>query len=231
MRLDSYLVIEKKIETKSKAQDLIKRGLVLVNNKPITKNGYQVKEKDIISVYNDLIYASRAGIKLAKALDYFNINVSNLEIIDVGSSTGGFTDCVLKRGAKKVYAYDVGKNQMIEKLRNDPRVELNEGTNILKAFNLKGDLILIDVSFTSIKPIIAYLTPLNLNVIALIKPQFEVGAKNLKKGIVKDDTARLKILEEIKEFGLNLGYKKADSIESGLKGKDGNLEYFIYFQK
>ncbi len=226
MRLDVYLQRHKDI-TRTKGLELIKNGDVLVNEQVIIKPSYLVKETDEVVIINSFKYVSRAGLKLEDAITSFNLDFKDKVVIDVGSSTGGFTDCSLKYGAKLVYSYDVGTDQMDESLRNDHRIKLFENTNILSVSNLMGDIILIDVSFTSVLPIIKHLKNSAEMFVILYKPQFEVGKTNLKKGIVKDNKVvekRLKeAINEITDFGIKIvNYKKAN-----IKGKKGNQEYIL----
>lgn len=228
MRLDLYLVEKNLIESRSKAQDYIKRGLVLVDNNVITKPKYEVSNDNLIKIIENNHFVSRAGTKLFNFLIANNINLKDNIILDVGSSTGGFTDCALSLGASKVYAVDVGSNQLANSLRVDKRVELYENTNILDFEIPKVDLILIDVSFTSIKPIINCLKGNNNKIIALIKPQFELGKSH--KGVIKDKKVVNKILNDLKDYFLSLNFEILKTEISTLKGKDGNEEYFFYLK-
>lgn len=226
MRLDVYLVKEFSL-TRSRAADLIKLGSVKVNDKVILKASYKVSLNDDVKITYSLKYVSRAGNKLEDAISYFDLDFQNKSILDVGSSTGGFTDCSLQHGAKIVYAYDVGTNQMNETLKEDNRVRLFEQTNILNVDPVRVDICLIDVSFVSIKPIIKHLKDKADLFVMLFKPQFEVGKKHIKGGIVKDEKVIKKIVDEFKDYlkDLNIniiGYKKTD-----LKGKKGNQEYIF----
>lgn len=231
MRLDNYLK-EKYIEyTRSQIQDYIKRGFVLVNKEVITKTGFQVRETDEVILENFDKYASRAGYKLEAAYDKLNLNFDGLTILDCGSSTGGFTDFSLISGAKQIYAYDVGTNQMIQRLRDDHRVVLNEQTNILHIEPPKVDFVLVDVSFTSSMPILEHLKEASNNFLILIKPQFEVGAKYLSKGIVKDKKRVKTLLDEYVSYVKSIDFKVVDLFESSLPGKEGNIEYWIYLTK
>ncbi|MGI6787841.1 MAG: TlyA family RNA methyltransferase [Acholeplasmataceae bacterium] len=231
MRLDNYLKIKYDDYTRSQLQDFIKRGLVTVNEKIVTKTGYQVKNNDHVVLNEVSKYASRAAFKLEDIYHRLGLNFRNKVILDVGSSTGGFTDFSLKHGAKLVYAYDVGTNQMIDRLRNDERVILNEQTNILEVMPPKVDLVLIDVSFTSSKPILDHLKNVSNHFLILIKPQFEVGAEYLSKGIVKNKKRVNALLDEYIEFAQSLTFNIVNLLESCLPGKEGNIEYWIYLTK
>lgn len=225
MRLDQYLKENLNI-SRSKAHDLIKLSSVLVNNQIITKPAYIVKEGDVITIEETLKYASRAGMKLEDAIISFNLDFTNKTVLDIGSSTGGFTDCSLAFGAKHVYAYDVGKNQMIDRLRHHPNVTLYEETNILSVMPNVVDICLIDVSFTSIKPIITHLKDNANEFVILFKPQFEVGKQHVKKGIVKDEKIVLKALRSFQDF-LETIHIYTKDYKPVLKGKKGNQEYIF----
>lgn len=229
MRLDKFLVEYKNIKTRSKALDLIKRNLVKVNDKIISKAGYEVNEIDKIIIIDNLKYVSRAGLKLEEALIKFNINLENKIVVDVGTSTGGFSDCALKNKAKMVYGYDVGTNQLDDSLKSIKNLKVYEQTNILDVVDFHdNDIFLIDVSFTSIIPILEKLTNYKKEIICLIKPQFEVGVNNLKKGIVKNKKTAYEAVSNIKKFLKTKNYDIFDIFESSLKGKDGNQEFLAY---
>ncbi|MGI6360656.1 MAG: TlyA family RNA methyltransferase [Acholeplasmatales bacterium] len=229
MRLDNYIKENFNI-SRSRALDLIKLSSVKVNNEIVIKPSYQVKEDDVVEIIETLKYASRAGEKLEDAIINFNLDFKNKTILDVGSSTGGFTDCSLSFGAKHVYAYDVGVDQMVLRLKEDKRVTLNEGVNILSVTPEEVDICLIDVSFTSIKPIITHLKDIAKRYVLLFKPQFEVGQKHLKKGIVKDVKVVNKYVEEFKDFLKELSLNVID-YKSVLKGKKGNQEYIFVCER
>ncbi len=183
-------------------------------------------------------YVSRGGYKIAHALDHFNIDVHNKIAMDAGASTGGFTDCLLQRGAVKVYAIDVGYGQFSWKLRNDPRVVLHEKTNIryLTSETVQElmDIIVIDVSFISllkVLPAILKLLKPAGEIAALIKPQFEADRKDIKKGgVVRDESKRLEIVEHIKTEVQKMGLHVEGTTESPIKGPKGNVEYLIYIK-
>ena len=230
MRLDHYLVEQDLVKSRSQATDLIKRGLVKVNDIIQTKPGYDLKNDDFIEMVENSRFVSRAGEKLFKALLDFRVDLHDKIVIDIGSSTGGFTDCALQEGAKEVYAYDVGKNQMDETLKLDPRIHLFEETNILDVELPQADLILIDVSFTSIKPIFKHIEGFLGEVIALIKPQFEAGPIHFKKGVLKDQKMHQKILYDVLSEVVELGFSPRNIVKSELKGKQGNQEYLLYIK-
>lgn len=239
VRLDRLLVANGLVESREKARALILEGKVLVNDIKVDKAGTPVDPDASLNVLQKIPYVSRGGLKLETALRSFNIDVDDKIAMDVGASTGGFTDCLLQHGAKKVYAVDVGYGQLAWKLRNNPRVILLEKTNIRylrkNAVASEIDIATIDVSFISLLKVIPkvseFLAP-HGEIVALIKPQFEVTRKDVRKGgVVKDEAKRLeviyKITKEVKDMGLEVkGVKK-----SPLIGPKGNIEYFIYLKK
>ncbi len=236
MRLDNFLVLNKNIESRNKANILIKEGNVLVNNKKILKPSFDVDDSDEIEIIKELSYVSRGGLKLEGAIKVFNLDFRDKVILDIGSSTGGFTDCALKHGAKLVYAVDVGKNQLHPTLKNDKRVISYEETNIrdITSFSLKLDYVVMDVSFVSIEyllPSISRFMNEAYASIILIKPQFEVGKMHLKNGIVKDKNLYKKILEniinELSKYDLGI----MDLKLSPIKGGSGNTEFLSLIKK
>ncbi|MFA5692222.1 MAG: TlyA family RNA methyltransferase [Acholeplasmataceae bacterium] len=228
MRLDKYLNEKYPEYTRSKHQDLIKRGHVLVNGKTILKTGHRINQDDKIEINKEVIYKSRAADKLKYALNLFNISLLNKIVIDVGASTGGFTDLSLKEGAKLVYAYDVGTNQMDESLLTNPKVKSFEKTNILSVIIPNNDICLVDVSFTSVIPILNYLKNKTNEVLFLLKPQFEVTKGDLKKGILKDLKKHDLVLKKIISYIDEINYQIKGFTKSPILGKDGNIEYIFY---
>jgi len=236
-RLDLLLLKNNLADSRHKAQGLILSGVVKVNGVIISKAGSLFDEDCKIEItQNSCPFVSRGGLKLQGALDSFKIDVKNLNCLDIGSSTGGFTDCLLQNGASKVIALDVGKNLLDEKIKNDERVYTIERFN---ARNLEKDVlpfevdfIVIDVSFISLKIILKRVKEVlkNAKVLALIKPQFEAGRKNVKKGIVKDENVKFEVLSGIKEFAKTIGYKVEGIEKSPIKGAKGNEEFFIYLK-
>ena len=215
MRLDQYLVINNYFESRNKAQMAIENNSIMVNDKVISKSNYNVLDTDIIKVLdNTLKYVSRAGLKLEHAIKEFNLDFTNKVILDIGSSTGGFSDCSIQNGAKLVYAVDVGTNQLHESLRNNPKIKSYENTNILDfdISNLeKIDFIVMDVSFVSIEYLLPKLNEFindNNQFICLIKPQFEVGKMKMKNGVVKDKSIHIQVINNVKEelnkYGLDI---------------------------
>lgn len=240
IRLDIYLFNKQLVPSRSKAAQLITSGHVLVNNKTILKPSYEVNEIDDIKIIaNEVLkYVSRGGLKLEKALDFFNVDVNGLITCDIGASTGGFTDCLLKHGAKKVYAIDVGTRQLDESLLNNHQVISYENTNFKEVskslFAEDIDLFVCDVSFISIKIILEKLKQIqdDFTIIILYKPQFEVGKNNLNhKGVVKNNKILEKSLNEFKEYlkSQDIGLLKATF--SPIKGqKEGNIEFLFYLK-
>lgn len=234
MRLDLFLFKEGLAESRSRARELIERGLVRVEGRVVNKPSYSVVDEKV-EVLESLKYVSRAGEKLEAALDRFGIDVQGKLCLDVGSSTGGFTQCLLERGAGFVYALDVGKNQLHPSLREDERVKLFEETDIRDfKVDILFDFVAVDVSFISLKlvlPKVYRLLKDGGELIALFKPQFEVGKGNTKKGIVKDRKLVERVKGELIGFANSLGFCFMGSLESPIKGKKGNLEHLLYFVK
>lgn len=226
MRLDIYLVNNYNY-SRSRAIDLIKLGSVKVNGKVVLKPAKQILITDVVAISDKIKYASRAGLKLEEAIKYFKLNFNDKTILDVGSSTGGFTEVSLKNGAKRVYAYDVGKNQMVLKLKSDERVYLFEQTNILKANPKRVDICLIDVSFVSIRPIIKHLKGKADLFIMLFKPQFETERKIVHGGVIKSEEVLTKLKESFKEFLKEEQISLRGELKLSLKGKKGNQEYIF----
>lgn len=235
MRLDQELVFRKIYPTRAKAVAAIKAGLVSVNGHLAGKASMSVVESDVI-VGGDLPYSSgRGSLKLEKALDYFGISVKSLVCLDVGSSTGGFTEVLLRRGAEKVIAVDVGTDQMIPELRDNPKVSLFENTDIrkLKPF-VKVDLIVVDVSFISLTNIAENLAAWGAKkIVVLIKPQFEVAREIAAKchGVIKSETDRQNAIEKVQKCFSDLGFACGEVIESPILGGSGNVEFLACFEK
>lgn len=239
-RLDVILVKKGFFQTRQFAQTAIMKGLVFVNNKKNIKPGTFIEPSSQIEVLPDnQTYVSRGGIKLEKALNDFNICVSDRVCLDIGASTGGFTDCLLQKGAKLVYAIDVGYGQIAGKFRTDCRVICIEKTNIryltpdilYKNNTPLATLAVIDVSFISILKVLIPILCLLDNkgeIITLVKPQFEAGQKYVKKGIVRSDEIRLDVLNNLSTSIENMGFKIINTIESPIKGRKGNKEFFLH---
>lgn len=233
-RLDKELVERNLVDSRTKAQELIEKKLVTCNGKIIDKASYKVSSEDIIKIIeNDCFkYVSRGGFKLEKAILNFSLDLKNKNIMDIGSSTGGFTDCALQNGAKKVVAIDVGTDLLHEKLRKNPKVELHEKVNIKNLDNKlfeNIDFITIDVSFISAITVINKIkdTGIKVDIMCLIKPQFECGRNiaNKYKGIILNKKIHKEIIETFIKNINKLGFyiKKLDF--SPIRGGDGNIEY------
>ncbi len=234
MRLDQYVVSEGYFKTRSKALEAIKQKQVLVNGVH-QKPSFQITEDVEITLLNVNKYVSRAALKLEKAIKEFNIDFSEKVVLDVGASTGGFTEVALEYGAKTVYAIDVGTSQLDKTLRNNDKVISYEKTNILNVTNdffirETPDLIVMDVSFVSIKQIIPYIKQFSNEMIVLIKPQFESGGKHLYRGIIRDKNIRKLIVDDVVSFLKDEGLNIIGLIESPIKGKEGNIEYITYMK-
>lgn len=239
-RIDLLLVKSGKVPSREKARQLIMSGNVYVNYKIIDKPGKQVPFDSVIIInQRDCPYVSRGGLKLEKAIKHFNIDLKGKIAIDVGASTGGFTDCLLQHGASFVYAIDVGYGQLDLKLRNDNRVLVMERTNIRyvkpELFDNKADIVTIDVSFISLDKVLPPIIPLmkeNGQIIALIKPQFEAGRKYVcKGGVVKDPIIHQAVIKNIVEISKKFELSTRGITYSPIKGPSGNIEYFILLDK
>jgi 23S rRNA (cytidine1920-2'-O)/16S rRNA (cytidine1409-2'-O)-methyltransferase len=237
-RLDKILVERRLVTSREEGRGRILAGEVWVNDRPVTKAGTLFDESVAIRVKSALLYVSRGGNKLEKALREFSVEVAGKVGLDVGASTGGFTHCLLKHGAKKVYAVDVGYGQLDWKLRNDPRVLVLEKTNIrylnVSSLPAPADFATIDVSFISLRlvlPAVKTLLSSRAPIIALIKPQFEVGKGKVGKGgVVRSQQEHMRVIDEISTAGRGLGYQVGGVIESPLLGPKGNKEFFIHLK-
>ena len=214
-------------------------GKVLVNNNRLDKPGVMVSESDAIDIIGkDIAYVSRGGLKLASALENFELSVKNKVCLDVGASTGGFTDCLLQNGAARVYAVDVGYGQLAWKLRNDTRVIVFERTNIRYMPSEKipesVDIVTVDVSFISLKIVIPAIMGFMKNdarIIALIKPQFEVGKGQVgKSGVVRDKRLHTGVIEDLTAFFGNLGLASESVSPSPILGPKGNREFLVFLK-
>lgn len=238
-RLDLILVERGIFETREKAKREIMAGNVIINEQAVTKAGTNFKDNDelIIRIKNRLKYVSRGGLKLEKAIEIWKLDFSGKTVLDVGASTGGFTDCVLQNGAEKVYSVDVGTNQLDWKLRNNEKVVSIENTHIkeLQSESLgngKVDFIVIDVSFISLTKVIPHLGKFlndNAGIIMLIKPQFEVGKEKISRnGVVTDERYHDEVIKKIISFIKENNYKLIGVEESPIKGTKGNKEFLMY---
>lgn len=240
-RLDVLLVERGMIETREKAKRTIMAGLVYSEQERLDKPGMKVDiDIELELKGNPIPYVSRGGLKLAKALSVFDFEVQNKIMLDIGASTGGFTDCALQNGATFVYALDVGYNQLAWKLRNDARVEVMERTNFrysTPADFQKGlpNVASIDVSFISLRLILPALKEILLpdgQVVALVKPQFEAGKEEVgKKGIIRDPVVHRAVLDSIISFSVQTGYHVLDCTFSPIRGGEGNIEFLLHLEK
>jgi 23S rRNA (cytidine1920-2'-O)/16S rRNA (cytidine1409-2'-O)-methyltransferase len=240
-RIDKLLVERGLAESRTKAQAMVMAGVVLVNEQRVEKPSEQFSTDSQIRIKHaddpTSRYVGRGGLKLEAALRGFKIDLRGAVCLDVGASTGGFTDCLLQNGAAKVFAIDVGHNQIDWRLRNDPRVEVREGVNARylqpEDFAAKFDLAVIDVSFISIVKILPSVVPLlrpNASMVVLIKPQFEVGRGDVGSGgIVRDEKKRLRAVAEVNQFAATLQLRLEGVIESPIKGAEGNVEYLAHY--
>lgn len=239
-RLDTVVVELGYAETRSKASAIIMAGQIFVNGQKETKAGYAVKEKDIVEfIGKKMPFVSRGGYKLEKAMKSFGLKLDNCICMDIGASTGGFTDCMLQCGATKVYSIDVGYGQLAWKLRTDERVVNLERTNFRyltkETVTEEIDFASIDVSFISLKRILPVLFDFlkeNGETVALIKPQFEAGREKVgKKGVVRDINTHKEVINEIVSFAYETGFSVLNLDFSPIRGPEGNIEYLVYLSK
>ena len=238
-RFDKLLVEKGFVQSRERARALIMEGRVMVDGRTVDKPGTRVEVNALFQLRGeDQPYVSRGGIKLEGALRSFGIDPKGMVVMDVGASTGGFTDCVLQKGARKVYAVDVGYGQLAWKLQIDPRVVNLERRNIryLKREEVQeeADLILVDTSFISIEKFLPHLLGFlkgGGDLVSLVKPQFEVGRDEVGKGgVVRDPVLHQKVINRISEISQGLGLKVLEVIESPLLGPKGNKEFFIHLK-
>lgn len=239
-RADVLLFEKGLVDSREKARRIIMEGTVFVDDRRIDKPGEKIDIGSPIKIKkNPLIYVSRGGLKLEKAISSFNIDLEGKIAMDIGASTGGFTDCMLKEGAEKVYAIDVGYGQLDWKLRNDPRVIVRERTNIRyvtkEDIDEIVDFISIDVSFISLRLVLPVAKELLSNeghIVALIKPQFEAGRNKVgKKGIVKDKNVHKEVIRNIVEFCESIKLSVVNLDYSPITGTTGNIEFLAYIAK
>jgi 23S rRNA (cytidine1920-2'-O)/16S rRNA (cytidine1409-2'-O)-methyltransferase len=237
-RLDILLIDKHFAETVKSAQALIMSKMIYVNDNIEYRPWMLYSNNDVIKIRNNNLYVSRAGFKLSAALNFFKLNLHGYICLDIGASTGGFTDCMLQNGAAKVYAIDVGKGKLHYKLQRDERVINIENLNFryFKRSLIKDkiDFVTIDVSFISLEKILPivyrYITKNNL-VLPMIKPQFELIPCKLIKGVVKNETFRQQAINRIREFSSKIGFTIIAETSSNLKGIKGNLEHFILLKR
>ena len=238
MRLDQYLFEKGYFETRNKAKAAITEGHVIIKSKVITKPAYDVIGEENIELKDVCPYVSRGGYKLEGAIKSFNIDFKDKVILDIGASTGGFTDCSIQHGAKLVYSVDVGSNQLHESLRNNNKIISMENTNILdldpNSLDPKPNIIVMDVSFVSIEYLMPGISKFILDdtiFICLIKPQFEVGNIKIKNGIVKDKNIHIKVINNVRLDLNNYNLDIFKLIESPIKGSSGNKEFLALIKK
>lgn len=233
-RLDVLLFERGLAESREKAKTIIMSGIVFVNGQRFDKPGMSIAEDSEVEVRGQTPqFVSRGGLKIEKALKYFDVSPEGKKCIDCGASTGGFTDCLLKKGAEHVYAIDVGYGQLAWSLRNDPRVTNMERTNIRyvteEQIPEKQDLAVIDVSFISLKlvlPVVRNLLKENGEILCLIKPQFEAGKDKVgKKGVVREESTHIEVLDNFISYAKESGFAIEGITFSPIKGPEGNIEY------
>lgn len=236
IRLDHALVLQKLVPSRSQAESFIKLGKVSVDGRVITKPGFFVRPSATLSLAVEEQYVSRAGMKLASVAKLLNIDFKDKIVLDVGSSTGGFTDYALKNGAKKVYAVDVGTNQLHPVLRSDERIELHEKTDI-RDFSISGekpDITVMDVSFISLREVLPYiatnLSSPDTQIVAMLKPQFEAGKHQVNKGVIKNDSVRRQILKDFEAWAKQF-FVIQDKRDSDVAGAKGNQERFYLLKR
>jgi 23S rRNA (cytidine1920-2'-O)/16S rRNA (cytidine1409-2'-O)-methyltransferase len=238
-RLDRMVIERGLAGSRERARSLIMQGRVLVDDVPVTKAGAMVKVSSAVTLRGeDIPYVSRGGLKLEAAAGHFGLRFDGRTAMDVGASTGGFTDFMLSAGARRVYAVDVGYGQLHWRLRQDPRVSVIERTNIRylrrKAVPEDIDIAVVDVSFislTKVIPKVAEFLGAGGEIVALIKPQFEAGRSEVGKGgIVRDGAARMRAVGSVRAALEGFGLRTVNVMESPLRGQKGNIEYFIYLK-
>ena len=236
-RLDVVLVEQGQAQSRERAKAMIMAGIVYVNDQKADKAGITVKEDDRIEVRgNTLRYVSRGGLKLEKAMEAFGLDLSGCVCMDIGASTGGFTDCMLQNGAAKVYAVDVGYGQFAWKLRQDPRVVCMEKTNIRYVtpdqIGEPLDFASVDVSFISLTKVLEPAKALlreGAQMVCLIKPQFEAGKDKVgKKGVVREQSTHREVIEKVIAYARGLGFRVLHLDYSPVKGPEGNIEYLVH---
>ena len=240
IRLDQYVFEEGYTESRQRAQALIMAGVVYVNNQKVDKAGYMVKDADKVEVRGkDLKYVSRGGYKLEKAIELYGIVLTDKLCMEIGASTGGFTDCMLQNGAKKVYSVDVGYGQLAWKLRTDERVVNMEKTNIRNVtaedLDEKINFFSVDVSFISLKhifPVAFAISTEDVTGACLVKPQFEAGKEKVgKKGVVRDSAVHKEVIENVIGYAHQNGFFVKELTFSPIKGPEGNIEFLIVITK
>ncbi len=240
MRIDIFLAKNKYFSSRTKAQNAIKSGYIFVNNKLVTNSSLDIDEQSKIYIINQNNYVSRGANKLSYAIKELNFNFKNKIVLDVGSSTGGFTQIALINGAKYIYAVDVGCDQMDKSLANNKKIKLFENTNFrdinINLFDKKIDIIIADLSFISLVKLLNKIIEVfkyKLELLLLIKPQFELSKEIIKKnkGIIKNEKYWKIAINKIVNYAKSIGFKVINLIKSKILGKDGNTEFFIHLSK
>lgn len=233
-RLDQYLAHKKLVQSRSQAENFIRLGKVRVNGRVVEKAGTFVSERDEVQIKAEERYVSRAGLKLASVAHDLGLNFKDSVMLDVGSSTGGFTDYALQHGARKVFAVDVGTEQLHPSLRSDKRIELHEKTDIRDFTPSETpSVVVMDVSFISLReilPHIARISGANTQIVAMLKPQFEAGKAQVNKGIIKNDSVRRQILKDFEDWTREY-FVIVDKKDSEVAGTKGNRERFYLLKK
>lgn len=233
-RLDAYLVAHNLAPTRSQAESMIRLGDAKVNGQVVTKPGVFVGPNDKVSVVDKQRYVSRAGLKLASVAETLGVDFAGKVVLDVGSSTGGFTDYALQHGAKKIYAVDVGTDQLHPSLHGHQRIELYEKTDIRDFVpSQTPDIVVMDVSFISLREILPHIATLaepRTQIVAMLKPQFEAGRAQINKGIIKNDAVRREILKDFEAWSKQY-FVIQDKKDSEVAGSKGNRERFYLLQK
>lgn len=236
-RIDTLLVAKGLVESREKAKVMVMEGTVVADNRTIIKPNTMVRENAEVRLLQSPPFVSRGGLKLDWALDQFQVDGTSLVVVDVGASTGGFTDCLLKRGASKVYAIDVGYGQLDYRLRQDPRVVVMERVNARYTFSLpqQVDLATLDLSFISLEkviPAVARLVRRGGRLIVLVKPQFEAGRGQVSKGgLVKDSLVHATVLGRFICWAIDRGFRLGGLVASPILGAAGNREFFVLLRK
>lgn len=236
-RIDTLLVARGLADSREKARVMVMEGAVVADNRTVIKPSTLVREDAEVHLLQSPRFVGRGGLKLEGALDEFQVDVTSLVVVDVGSSTGGFTDCLLKRGASKVYAVDVGYGQLDYRLRQDPRVVVMERVNARYPFTLPEpvDLATVDISFISLEkvvPTVADVVRGGGRLIVLVKPQFEAGRRHVSKGgLVKDPLVHAAVLGRFICWAVDRGFRLEGLVASPILGAEGNREFFVLLRK
>jgi 23S rRNA (cytidine1920-2'-O)/16S rRNA (cytidine1409-2'-O)-methyltransferase len=239
VRLDQWLVERQLVPSRERARALILAGQVRVNGRPMTKAGAAIDPSASVElIAPDHPYVGRGGLKLAHALDTFSIDVRGREALDIGASTGGFTDVLLQRGATRVVALDVGHGQLDWKLRSDPRVVVIEHFNARRLtpadLPAPAGIVTIDVAFISLRHILPVVPPLvtaAADVVALVKPQFEAGRGEVGDGVVTDPAIHARVVDEVTQSGAEVGLTRVGVTPSPVTGQKGNIEFLLHFRR